>query len=261
MTVLYLGLGFVSQYALELDGRSMALSRRAPEQITDLNKNLSSQVKLWEPQEDLQSSQIFYDKFLNTQPVDALVVTFPAQNLSHHQLESLKVAAQMANAKLIVLGSWSSFAPGQLIQAEGPHQWNPQCPRQDAEQFLQNEGGARILLAGIWGGQRDPFSWLKRGMISSRKEGVHLVHVHDIVSFINHTITNHLSGEFPLCDAQTHRWDTLIREAQEMGLLPQGYERPDIEIKRLDKQIELKSFVDFYQKLGWSPQKPYQLSE
>lgn len=261
MSVLYLGLGFVSQFALEQDASSIALSRRAPEQLTDLSSHLLSQVKVWDPVKDLQSSQAFYDKFLNTQSFDAIVVTFPAQNLNHNQLESLKVAANKASSKVIVLGSWSSFAPSQLIRAEGPHQWNPKCPRQESEQFLQKDGGARVLLAGIWGGHRNPFSWLQRGMISSRKVGVHLIHAQDIVSFIEYIITYDLSGEFPLCDAQTHRWDKLITEAQSKGLLSPDYKRPDIEIKRLDKQIELKTFVDFYQKLGWSPQKPYQLSE
>lgn len=248
MKFLVLGVGYVGSRILELHPQSIGLSRTPME---------LDQVLEWDPQKALQSIGAF-GQTLDTNQWDAIILTFPAQNLEPLQRTVLKQYAELHSTQIIVIGSWSSLDSQAVV---GIHPWvfKESCPRQDAELDILGEMNIRLLLAGIWGPHRSPLSWLQRGLIAQSKQGVHLIHVDDIVDFMVALVHKQFRGQVLLSDGLTHTWDVIQQKATELGALEPGFSRPEIPVKRPDRSIDPDYFLSLFQSLNWQVQHPYQV--
>jgi hypothetical protein len=109
---------------------------------------------------------------------------------------------------LIILGSTSCYTvkrQKQKISEES--ELNLQLNRVQGEEFLREQGAMILSLAGIYGPNRSPKSWLYKGLIRNPKKFVNLIHVKDIVFIINHFLSHIIKGQrLNLSDGQAKSW-------------------------------------------------------
>jgi nucleoside-diphosphate-sugar epimerase len=105
-------------------------------------------------------------------------------------------------------------------------------PRFAEEETLRKRGATILALSGLFGGERHPVSWLKRGLVRNLSGVVNLVHRNDVVraleAWLADTEASH--GERLNMSTQTHAWKTLVESFQRDGRLsPEfGVLAPDV---------------------------------
>nr|WP_305909025.1 hypothetical protein [Methylomarinum sp. Ch1-1]MDP4521900.1 hypothetical protein [Methylomarinum sp. Ch1-1]MDP4521927.1 hypothetical protein [Methylomarinum sp. Ch1-1] len=82
------------------------------------------------------------------------------------------------------------------------------------EEWLRQQGAAILVLAGIYGPNRQPLDWLKKGLIKTPDKRVNLVHVDDIVAITERLLNDQRDarGErFNLADSEALHWRDIAR--------------------------------------------------
>jgi len=72
---------------------------------------------------------------------------------------------------------------------------HPLCyakPRVAGEEYLRKHNAAIFVLSGIYGPQREPINWLRKGLIHSFEKTVNLIHRDDIVEITHYLLDNNL---------------------------------------------------------------------
>ncbi len=65
-------------------------------------------------------------------------------------------------------------------------------PRVAGEEYLRQHNAAIFVLSGIFGPQREPINWLRKGLIHSFEKTVNLIHRDDIVEITHYLLDNNL---------------------------------------------------------------------
>lgn len=146
-------------------------------------------------------------------PPDAdLVWTFPATPLE--QVQAFARHACSSSRSLVVLGSTSAYDVGGE-KTTGLPPWldetapiNTDLSRVQGEEYLRNHHGAVILrVAGIYGPQRNPIDWIKRGLVGPTDKFVNLVHVEDLAQLCLLALQMGRPGEvYNVSDGRPRRW-------------------------------------------------------
>lgn len=90
--------------------------------------------------------------------------------------------------RLIILGSTSAYDVPHHVAHAYPPPWTDETalidrskPRVQGEEYLRTEHGGTILrVAGIYGPDRNPTEWIRRGNVRPSEKYVNLIHVKDL---------------------------------------------------------------------------------
>ena len=137
---------------------------------------------------------------------ETVIWTFPATPVRQ---VSRFYRAQLTKCKnLIILASTSAYKvkrQKELITEES--ELDTSILRVQGEEYLRKKGATILNLAGIYGPNRDPVSWLHRSLIKNPDKLVNLIHLDDIVYCIKTLIENPQAGErFNLSDGKARSW-------------------------------------------------------
>lgn len=113
-----------------------------------------------------------------------VVWTFPALPLD--AVRRFHAARLRGARSLIVLGSTSAWpvADHGVVDIDEGDVPDLTIPRVQGEEWLRERGATVLRLAGIFGPDREPADWLRRGRIRDGAKIVNLIHVDDIVDLI-----------------------------------------------------------------------------
>lgn len=82
--------------------------------------------------------------------------------------------------------------------------------RVSGENYLLNNGVDVLQLSGIYGGTRNPFNWLNKGLIKNSNKSVNLVHVKDICEITKKILKLNLKGQrVNVSDGVNYLWKDL----------------------------------------------------
>lgn len=113
----------------------------------------------------------------------------------------------------------------ELMEVDEATPLDLQKPRFVAEEQLRQQGATVLALSGLFGGERQPDAWLKRGLIRSLQGHVNLVHRDDVVRALLAWCANPRvsQGERLNLSTQTHPWSALVNAFLRDGRLPPGF--------------------------------------
>ncbi len=98
--------------------------------------------------------------------------------------------------------------------------------RGNREELLRLDGANVLSLAGIYGLNRSPISWLEKGLVAKSKESVRLIYLQDIVHVINALFLAWKPSErWVLSDGVDHSWNDIEAWGIQNGVLDGRFER------------------------------------
>lgn len=116
--------------------------------------------------------------------------------------------------KTILIGSTSNYKHDDFDIVDENFSWDMNLPRAVCEKYLQEKGVVIALSAGIYGPQRNPLNWLKRGLISHENDWVNLIHVDDLVTTLIQAFWFGDKGDiFNVSDGETKSWQEIAKWA------------------------------------------------
>lgn len=160
-------------------------------------------------------------------PTDAdLLWCFPATPLD--LVKQFAATLGPRSRQLVVLGSTSAYTAG--VSSEYPPPWIDETapidlaqPRVEGEEFLRTHCAAVILrIAGIYGPDRNPIDWIKRGRVGPSRKYVNLIHVEDLAAICLAALERGIPGEvYNVSDGTPRTWKDICRAAQDRwGIQP-----------------------------------------
>lgn len=177
-----------------------------------------------------------------THEVDAVVVTFPCTPLE--AVKELHSEYLSKVKRVVVYGSTSRYIvdqPDEEVTEEAKVDLTQ--GRVEGEEYLREHGATCLVLAGIYGDERQPSSWLLRGLIKNGNKHVNLVHVSDIVAATVRVLESEedLSGQsVNVSDGVPRRWHDILAHYRTTGAVPADREitfpdqsPPDTQSKRI----------------------------
>lgn len=195
----------------------------------------------------LSEESFFFDlndrsSWQNIPDTDVILLTFAIKDLAllqdfyHDRLKYID--------KVYIYASTSCYQVKfneELISEESDLVIN--SPRVECEEWLRQQGATVVTLSGIFGPNRMPENWLKKGLIKNANKTLNLIHVDDIVELTYQFIQCDLKGErINLSNGEKIYWYQLAEQY--------GIECPKLELDRFNKFIgneKLLSFVGNYQ--------------
>ena len=95
-------------------------------------------------------------------------------------------------------------------------------PRFVAEEALRRDGATLLVLSGLFGPHRTPWSWLARGLIKDLRGTVNLVHQDDVVRALRAWLEDPVRarGQRLNWSTQTHEWRELAQAFRARNLIP-----------------------------------------
>ena len=144
--------------------------------------------------------------------------------------------------KLVVLGSTSAYDvatssiyPPPWIDESAPI--NLSKPRVQGEEFLRKECGAIVLrVSGIYGPNRNPLDWIRKGRVSPSRKYVNLIHVEDLAAVCVAALERgQRGGAYNVSDGTPRTWNEIYMIARDRWRLPEVREQRTQECgKRID---------------------------
>ena len=195
MSILILGKGYVGK----------ALCEELPGSIGTRRKVTTPQT----PSFDLENEVTWK----NLPNAETIIWTFPAcpvekvEKFYEQKLQSCK--------NLIVLASTSRYiVKRQKQRIDEDSDIDTTLIRVKGEEFLKSKGATILALAGIYGPNRDPYSWLMKGLIRNPKKMLNLIHLDDIIEIIKVLIKTPQPGDcYNLADGNPKSWQEIGEEA------------------------------------------------
>ncbi|EPG67807.1 hypothetical protein [Leptospira wolffii] len=168
-------------------------------------------------------------------PFDFLILTFPIHNLPSRE-ELLEVLPKVAK-RFWLLGTTSIYVRnGSEITEATP--LDPEHERFAIEKRFLSIGGRILRLSGIYGPDRNPADWIRKGKVQKTKRQLNLIHGDDIAEAVRGLLSypgEDLPGEFVLADNQWHTWLEIFRFLEDHGKIPV---LPEAEIDREDGFVD-----------------------
>lgn len=250
MKTLVLGMGFVGEWFCKTHTLSQATSR---------NPSGIKSSKLASGQQLIEFQLSRRETWKNIPAISNVLWTFPAAS----DPEEVNCAVEFFSTVLLgrnvlVLGSTSayeSFHSDEKITEES--KLKMEDPRVKAEENIRQLGASVLHLAGIFGENRDPLSWVQRGMIKNGASYVNLIHVRDILRTAEAWFKNPLASErLNLSNGKPKRWNQIVEELKVMKELSLDFKLPESWPPQGSKQIvigkiclrlglEAEDFLDF----------------
>ncbi len=151
------------------------------------------------------------DSWNNIPPAKTVIWTFPATPLN--LVESFYQCQLQACKNLLVYASTScyEFSNDQsLVTEQFPLSYAKD--RVIGEEFLRKQNAAILVLSGIYGPEREPINWLRKGLIRNFEKIVNLIHRDDIVEITHYLLNKKLLpyGErLNISDGVYRRWSEI----------------------------------------------------
>lgn len=188
MKVLVLGKGYVGKAFCEKYPDAIGTRRKVTQKDT--------------PSFDLENPATWK----NLPKAETVIWTFPATPLD--KVKKFYEERLQDCKNLIVLGSTSRYVvkrQKQRIDEESPI--DTSILRVQGEEFLKQQGATILALAGIYGPDRDPVTWLYKGLIRNPKKMLNLIHLDDILNALDHFVNTPTPGDtFNLSDGEAKSW-------------------------------------------------------
>jgi hypothetical protein len=144
--------------------------------------------------------------------VDATFWLFPATPAE--AVKAFLASKQNALGRIIVLGSTRSFLTpegGSPITEMSPVDRN--SPRVMGEELIKDAGGIAVYAAGIYGHQRNPVDWVRRGLVGPSRKLLNVIHVKDLSQILIAAATKGRPGATYLAaDGAPNNWHSLCEE-------------------------------------------------
>lgn len=155
---------------------------------------------------------------------DTAVVTFPPGVACSEFWELLHGRAH----RRILLGTTGVYArrtdERERLTESSPV--DPDHERAADERRFAERGGLLLRLCGIYGGRRNPVSWLARGRIGDEDRQVNLAHADDIAEAVLAIAGHDDPAElYNVSDGQEHTWHDISRRLVDRGWLDSPPER------------------------------------
>ncbi len=143
---------------------------------------------------------------------------------------------QQKLGKLIVIGSTSALKVDQAGQVVDENtDLDTSIERVASEVFLKEQGAILLLSAGIYGPERSPLDWVKKGYLGKSKKWANMVHLEDLAGFLYACALRGQSGALYIaCNNNPQPWDEVITDWEQRGLVQNV---PEKESKRTSKKI------------------------
>jgi len=155
-----------------------------------------------------------------------LIWTFPAGD-PHRMTQFLDWTRSQDLTCRVVLGTTSAF-----LQDTGPvdedSPLKPGDPRVICERLLMETGAIWLLCSGLWGGNRHPADWLRKGLIQNGNKLLNLIHREDVAAVVLQVLQSGIRRDlFCLSDGTPYLWKELLNRFRDSGLsvpesLPEG---------------------------------------
>lgn len=190
--------------------------------------------------------------------------TFPAEppesvrTFSHLLLERV--------ARVVVIGTTSSFLPdpdGDTVTAETP--LDRTSLRVQGEEQLRLMGGIILRSSGIYGPDRNPLDWVRRGLVRDMNRIVNLIHVEDLSASILAALERAAPGSsYVVTDGRPRVWKEIVEWGIRNGYLknapePESSSRPSRRIDNTKLITELHpelTHLDLFDELRLLEQSP-----
>ncbi|HFD10878.1 MAG TPA: hypothetical protein ENJ32_00175 [Crenotrichaceae bacterium] len=176
-------------------------------------------------------------------PTDHTVIwTFPAAPLKRVKLFYLSRLQHSKN--LLVYASSSCYevlADDNLVTEHNPLDCSK--PRVAGEEYLRQHNAAILVLSGIYGPQREPANWLRKGLIHAYDKTVNLIHRDDIIEITSYLLEHHLApnGErVNISDGVGVRWSEIAAYygiSTSQGSMPDGTNGKIVSNSKLRKRL------------------------
>lgn len=155
------------------------------------------------------------------------VVTFPPALAPPRFWSDLLGAAD----HVVLLGTTSSYRPaGATVDATTSV--DPTSERAPHEAAVLDRGGCVLRLSGLYGGGRQPWSWLAAGRVGCEARTANLVHRDDVCAVVEAAARAGVSGAWPVSDGQRVTWADIAAWGVAAGRLsvmaPTAPSRPDV---------------------------------
>jgi nucleoside-diphosphate-sugar epimerase len=196
----------------------------------------------------LSASAIYFDLnqpdcWQNIPNVPQIIWTFPATPLEQVQA--------FYNAHLIQVPKLFVYASTSCYQVDEDDAWIDETQPLDlsrervkSEEWLREHGATILVLAGIYGPNREPRNWLQRGLIKTPYKRLNLIHRDDIVAITSQLLNSDLDlrhQRINLADGEPLRWKEI---AAHYGLSLKDEKEQGFS-KRISHQ-KLKQFLPDY---------------
>jgi nucleoside-diphosphate-sugar epimerase len=155
-----------------------------------------------------------------------LIWCFPAAPLE--LVQQFAATFKHSPRRLVVLGSTSAYDLGD--SQDYPPPWIDESapidltkPRVQGEEYLRKDLGAIVLrVAGIYGPERNPVDWIRRGRVGSSPKYVNLIHVEDLAAICLAALERGTPGEaYNVSDGTPRTWNDISAFAQQRwGIIP-----------------------------------------
>lgn len=168
------------------------------------------------PEKAEQNNGIYFDlnnrdSWANLPCTETVIWTFPAEPLELVEAFYHENLTQCHN--LLVYASTSCYqvdAKDAIVSENSALDFSR--TRVSGEEYLRQQGAAILVLSGIFGPQREPVNWLRKGRIKHFNKIVNLIHRDDIVDITCFLLENRIApfGErLNLTNGHYHRWSDI----------------------------------------------------
>ncbi len=139
--------------------------------------------------------------------------------------------------KLIVVGSTSALDVDQSGQTVDENtRLDTSIERVASEVYLKEQGAILLLSSGIYGPERSPLDWIKKGYLGKSKKWANMVHLEDLAEFLYACALRGKAGAvYIACNNNPQPWDEVIANWEERGLVQNV---PEKQSKRTSKKID-----------------------
>jgi hypothetical protein len=149
----------------------------------------------------------------NIPEAKTVIWTFPATPLE--KVEEFYNQKLSSCKNLIILASTSRYlVKRQKQRIDENSELDLSILRVQGEELLKSKGATVLALSGIYGPNRDPASWLYKGLIKNPNKMLNLIHLSDIISTLRHLQEHPLPGEtINLSDGDPKTWREIGEKA------------------------------------------------
>lgn len=179
---------------------------------------------------------------------------FPAQPLSMVQRFFESEGSRLG--KLVVVGStggFQTFKENGEVTETSP--LDESLPRVLGETFLKNHGACVVCSAGIYGRDRNPLAWIKRGLVGRSEKLANMIHVEDLAQVLYQAAKVGRQGSLYIAaDGNPQQWSKVIDKWVDSGVVenpplkpsarPSKLVNPKASLKELDVHLKYKNFAE-----------------
>lgn len=207
--IVLLGCGFTGKYLIDRFSGE-------PVEILCTNRNKPGSIRF-----DLNDESTWKNIPDNAE----IIWLFPAESI-----EKVKEFSKNRTIR-IVLGTTSSYKEKSGVIDENS-ELDFTLPRVEGEEFLRSKGAVVLRCSGIYRYDRNPFSWLKKGLIKNGNKTVNLIHVDDLAEIIFQLIDSEFKGEvFAVSDGEKYWWKEIVASGKKRNFLDSDFVLPEKEVE------------------------------